>query len=502
MCNVLKERQCVTIISMKIKNKIKKRYYIIGIGGVAMGNLAGLLKQKGHEVAGSDQAQMYEPMKSMLKKLGIKVFAPYKELHVKRWKPDVVVVGNAISRGNPELEYVMANGQIYRSVSDILREEFIEGKKAIVIAGTHGKTTTSALVSWILEYSGYNPTIFVGGAIRGFPPKADLPSADMRSFEAGFKLGSGEYIVLEGDEYNTSFFDKNPKFFGYRPYIGVINNIELDHIDVFGNLENLIKAFTVFSKLIPKNGLLVLNNENKYTSSLGLVKQPNSKITTFGIKRGDFIADKIEFVEGRMRFQVKRRGVKIANISTELIGVHNIYNILAAITVANFLKIPIKKVSQAISLFKGVKRRSEVIYHKNDITVIDDYAHHPTAVRETLSALRSMFPMKRLIALFEPGSASSKIRVFEDQYFDSFSVADEVYLYRPYRADTLKKDTIFRGKKLANKLNKAGVASSYFEDVDNLLFHVKSSVKAGDIVIVMSCRGFDGLRERLVKDLQ
>lgn len=265
------------------KHKDKKRYYIIGIGGVAMGNLAGLLKQKGHEVAGSDQSAMYEPMKSMLKNLGIRVFTPYNKLHVKRWKPDIVVTGNSIDRGNPELEYVMSNRHIYRSVSDILREEFIdpsnglaEGKKAIVITGTHGKTTTTALIAWILEYAGLDPTIFIGGF--------------MRNINSGFKLGKGDYIVLEGDEYSTSFYDKNPKFLGYRPYIGLINNIELDHVDIYSNIDQLKQAFLNFGSLIPKNGLLSVNIGDSTVRDILARKMPyiknlksikDHKITTF-----------------------------------------------------------------------------------------------------------------------------------------------------------------------------------------------------------------------------
>ena len=195
----------------------EKRHYIIGIGGVAMASLAGLLKAKGYDVVGSDQ-EMYEPMKSMLKKLKIKVFSPYSVFHVKRYKPDVAIVGNAMGRGNPELEYIISNGQVYRSMSDILLEELIEGKKSIVITGTHGKTTITALVSWILECAKLDPTVFVGGVAN--------------NFGSTFKLGKGEYIVIEGDEYDTAFFDKSPKFWHYRPFIGVVNNIELDHVDI------------------------------------------------------------------------------------------------------------------------------------------------------------------------------------------------------------------------------------------------------------------------------
>ncbi len=488
--------------SMK-KTFQKKRYYIIGIGGVAMGNLAGLLKQKGHIVAGSDQSAMYEPMKSMLKNLKIPVFTPYNTLHTKRWKPDVVVVGNAISRGNPELEGVISNGQAYRSVSDILREEFIEGKKAIVVAGTHGKTTTSALLAWILEYAGLDPTVFVGGF--------------MRNFDSGFKYGKGEYVVLEGDEYDTSFFDKNPKIFGYRPLIGIVNNIELDHVDIYENIENLKKAFGRFSFLIPQNGLLVLNRENKLSFALAPQNSQGSKIwknakspriSTFGIKVGDVSADKIKFSEAGLEFHLKQNKKDMGIISSHLSGKHNISNILSAMAVADFLKIPLSVTKDAVSSFSGVKRRLEVIAENNGKIVLDDYAHHPTAVHETLNAIKNKFHgpasgsgKKRIIALFEPGSASSKRRIFENQYFKAFKIPDVIYIYKPFHVEQMKKNEVFNGKHIVNRLRSVGKDAWYMNDVDKLLFHVKSHSKPGDVIIIMSCRGFDGLREKIIKEI-
>lgn len=481
-----------------IKKKDKKRYYIIGIGGVAMGNLAGLLKQKGHEVVGSDQAEMYEPMKGMLKSLKIKVFSPYDKLHVKRWKPDVVVVGNAINRGNPELEYVMSNGHSYRSVSDILREEFIEGKKAIVVTGTHGKTTVTALIAWILEYAGFDPTIFVGGF--------------MRNIGSGFKYGKGEFVVLEGDEYSTSFFDKNPKYLGYRPYIGLINNIELDHVDLYPNIDRLKEAYSNFIRIIPENGLIsACADDSSLTSlivreigtniNLGNLKSP--KICTFGLSSGDFVVKPktIKSVNGKMSFQVKHKGNTYADISVNLIGKHNIGNILGAISAANFMGISAKVIRGALSSYLGVKRRLELIHEGRGILVFDDYAHHPTAVHKTIQAVREAFPMKRVIAIFEPGSASSKKRIFEEQYYRAFLNASSVLLFKPYHSEGMSSKERFSGNTVSRRLNGAGVSSHFFDDVDKLLFHVKSNVHPGDILLVMSCRGFDGLRERLVKEL-
>lgn len=468
-----------------------------------MGNLAVLLKAKGHEVSGSDQETMYEPMKSMLKKHNIKVSVPYNPPHVKRANPDVVVVGNAIGRGNPELEYVLSNGLLYRSLSDILREEFIDpplgsrarGKKSIVIAGTHGKTTTSALMAWILECAGLDPTIFIGGFTG--------------NFESGAKLGKGDYIVLEGDEYSSCFFDKNPKILGYRPYIGLINNIELDHVDIFKDVNEIKKAFTSFLKLIPANGLAVINAKDK--NSMDVLHETEKTIwkdkykptiKTFHVKHGEYRAQNVSYNSSGMSFDVYRSGKRyISDISSQLIGLFNASNILACIAIADFLKIQPDIVKRALVSYRGVKRRLEPIYDKNGIYILDDYAHHPTAVLETLKAAHSMFHGKRIVLFFEPGSASSKRRIFESQYKEAFSKADTVFLFKPYAVSGMKTRVVFHGKQLVAALNNGGTNAYYFESVDKLLFHAKHYLRAGDVGIVMSCRGFDGFREKIVATL-
>ncbi len=418
-----------------------------------MASLAGLLKKKGYEVAGSDQ-EMYEPMKNMLEKLKIKVFTPYSPFHMKHYKPDIVIVGNTIGRGNPELEYVLSNGHLYRSMSDILQNEFIFGKKAIVVTGTHGKTTTTALIAWILECAGLDPTLFVGGVAN--------------NFGSTFKLGKGKYIVLEGDEYDTAFFNKSPKFWHYRPFIGVINNIELDHVDIYPNLEAYKYAFARFINLIPNNGLLVANRYDKNVMELVKNAKARFHVKLFGLKHGDFMAK----------------------------------NIQAAIAVARFVGVSHETIKKAIASFKGVKRRSEIIGEKNGITMISDYAHHPTAVRETLIILKLKYGVKhRFIAVFEPGSASSKRRVFEKQYIEAFRKADVVYIYKPYKIGNLKPEEVFHGKHVVSRLKKLSTPSRYFENINNLLFHMKRDIRSGDIIVIMSCRGFDGLPQRILKIL-
>ena len=559
------------LFHMKRHSKIsqhKKRYYIIGIAGVAMGNLAGLLKQKGHEVAGSDQ-EVYEPIKSMLAKEKISVFTPYSAFHVKRWRPDVVVVGNAISRGNPELEWTLSNGQIYRSVSDILMDEFVENsmfhekhiKQSIVITGTHGKTTTSALVAWILEIAGLDPTVFVGGAIKGFPPGVSpIRNAvsngvsthliDAKAVGCGFKYGKGKYVVLEGDEYDTAFFDKNPKFLHYRPFFGLLNNIELDHIDIYQNLDHIRAAFKSFMKLIPQNGVLAVNSEDK--NAWGLVQEclkskalwknnSEPKIISFGTNKGDFQAKNVSYNLDssihHLSFDVFHLKHKIMRVNTQLSGKHNVSNILGAIAITREVGVSCETIRKGIATFAGVKRRMEIIGEKSGVTVVDDYAHHPTAVLETINAVRQRFHVKphraqRIVAVFEPGSASSRRKVFEREYINSLGKADVSLIYKPFKAgqinpvrnsrvvfestqelnpagnqrrkrqdiisNGIKKSESFSGRSVSREINRCGGKSYFCDDLDKLMLHVKTIARAGDILLIMSCRGFDGLREKIM----
>lgn len=460
----------------------RKKYYFLGIGGIAMGTLAGMLKAKGHIVAGSDKEEIYPPMSDMLKEQKIKVFSPYNEFHLKQFKPNIVIVGNTIKRGNPELEYVISNGLIYRSLPDVLKEEIIEeGKLPIVVTGTHGKTTTTALISWILECAGLNPTIFCGGFIR--------------NINSSYKLGNGKYIVIEGDEYNTSFFDKNPKFFHYRPHIGVINNIDHDHLDIYKTIYETKFVFSKFANLIPKSGLLVVNNDNKHALSVSHETSANKKY--FGLKQGDLVARNIRYVSGETKFDVEfhptsfRPQVGLRGASMKLIGEFNVYNALAAISVALHLKIPTNKIKEALALFGGVSRRAEKLGEKNGKLVINDFGHHPTAVSETLKGLRKMFPMKRIIALFEPASSSSKMKVMEKPIIKALNLADLAFVFNPVPKIEAKS---FTKAKIGSKI-------SVSQNIEKLLFHLKHQTRPGDVIVMMSSRGFDGLKDKIWKVL-
>lgn len=441
-----------------------------------MGTLAGMLKSKGHIVAGSDQG-IYPPMSDMLKEQKIKIFSPYNKLHVKQFKPDIVIIGNTIKRGNPELEYVISNGQIYRSLPDILREEIIEDKKTpIVITGTHGKTTTTALIFWILEVAGLDPTIFCGGF--------------MRNIDSSFRLGKGKHIVIEGDEYTTSFFDKNPKFLHYCPHIGVINNIDHDHLDVYETLNDAKEVFSKFINLIPSNGKLIINADNKNINDI--IKDVSCE--TFGIKQGGIVARNIKLSPDETSFDVNNFG----KFHMKLAGEFNVYNCLAAISTSLALNIPVSQIKKAIATFDGVARRAELLGEKNGKMVINDYAHHPTAVRETLKAIKAKFHGRRIIALFEPGSSSSRMKIFEKPYVKALANADISYIYKPFfPANKTKTSNNFSQTRVSREITKLGKKSRSYDSIDKLLFNLKQETRSGDVLVIMSCRDFDGLKDKI-----
>ena len=457
----------------------RRRYYFLGIGGIAMGTLAGMLKSKGHIVTGSDKENIYPPMSDILNKLKIKVFSPYNEFHLKQFKPDIVVIGNTIKRGNPELEYIISNKIIYRSMSDIVREEIIDSKKLlpVVVTGTHGKTTTTALISWILECAGFDPTIFCGGF--------------MRNINSSFKLGKGKYVVIEGDEYTTSFWDKNPKFMHYRPHIGIINNIDHDHLDIYETINETKLAFKKFANLIPNSGLLILNADNK---NMGDVSgETSGEKITFGIKNGMVQAKNIKFVSGETNFDVvfhnaSSNPIRLQGIEMKLIGRFNIYNCLAAISIGLYLNVPHETLKKAIASFDGVSRRAEILGEKNGKIVINDFAHHPTAIYETLNGIKKMFPMKRLIALFETASSSSKIKSMEKHIINALKLADMAFIYK------IKNSKSFTKAKLSSKINVS-------QNIENILFHLKQITKPNDVIVIMTSKGFDGIKDKIWKVL-
>lgn len=475
-----------------------KRIYFLDIGGIAMANLACLLKQKGFLVSGSD-LDTFGPSTTLLKKYDINYFKDHNPNHIKKFKPDIVVIGNAMSRGNPSLEYVLNNPfdkaqgkQIsYCSMPEIIKTELLKGKKSIVIVGTSGKTTTASLVGWILKQAGLKPTVFVGGI--------------MKNTDSGFIDGTGKYVVIEGDEYNSSFYDASPKFMHYQPYIGLINNVQADHLDIYGNIQNILSAFKKFVSIIPSNGLVILNKHDKNSSYL--INNVKSRVKTFS-RNGDIWTtfDKINSTLNGLSFVVYSGSKKLGRIQAPLFGKHNVENILAAITISLELKIPFKKISSAISDFQGVKRRLEVIHQKENVTIIDDFAHNPDKVSASLSALRNHFSKHKIIAIFEPRTGSSRRKFFQNAYPPSFKSADLVYIAEPYKKQVLDKKEVLSNWRLAKDLNKQGTETYALKTADDILKNIKrrlpSILAQPTIIVVMTSGEFDGIHQKLISLFQ
>ncbi|MDP3696898.1 MAG: Mur ligase family protein [Candidatus Taylorbacteria bacterium] len=464
---------------------VRYRVYFLGIGGIAMANLACLLKKRGYLVSGSD-LDTFGPSALLLKKYGITYFKNHSENNIKKFKPDVAVIGNAIKRGNPSLEHVLNHQIPYRSMPEVIKEKLIKTRKSIVITGTSGKTTTTALVAWILQKAGLKPTALIGGIAK--------------NLDSGFLNGTGKYVVIEGDEYNSSFWDASPKFMHYQPHIGIINNIQADHLDIYENMENIADAFKKFVKIIPSKGLLILNRQDKYTPLLA--KDTGSRIKTFGRNGDVWTTNKIAPTPDGLSFVVYSGSKRLGRIETSLLGKHNVENILAAITVALELKIPFKKITEAVAEFKGVKRRLEIIYQKGNIIIIDDFAHNPDKVLASLSAIRSHFPKHQLIAIFEPRTGSSRRKFFQNAYISSFKPADLVYIAEPYKKEVLNKKEVFSSKKLVSDLTKKGTEAHAMADADSIIAHLKKNkpklFQKSTIIAVMTSGEFDGIHQKLI----
>lgn len=459
------------------------RIYLMGIGGVAMGNLAGLLKAIGKVVRGSDR-QLYSPMKEYLEGLGIDLkmgFSPQNLDPV----PDLVIVGNVITRDNPEAQEMMRREIPYMSLPEALREFFLKGREVIVIAGTHGKTTTTALVGWILKYAGFEPGVFLGGISR--------------DFNSGFYFGRGRYFVIEGDEYDTAFFDKRPKFLHYNPrYLGV-TTIEFDHGDIYKNLEDIKNAFRKLIELIPSDGCVLYNN------SSGTVKDVirYSRATTVALYEGGEWNYKVKWIKnGITEFVVFKNGEEFGEFRWEKFGEHNIKNALLAIAICDRLGVKLRELQDGIESFRGVKRRQEEVGEINGVLLIDDFAHHPTEVKETIRAVKMRYPGRRLWALFEPRSNTSRRNFFQELYPEAFSEAEITIISGVYNKERIGEKERLDPEKIAEKIKKKGKKADYIEDVDRIVSFVLKGIKRGDVVLVMSNGDFGGVVKKLASALR
>jgi UDP-N-acetylmuramate: L-alanyl-gamma-D-glutamyl-meso-diaminopimelate ligase len=460
------------------------RIHLIGICGTGMASLAGILKQRGYQVTGSDQ-HVYPPMSLFLEALEIPVLEGYQASHLHP-EPDLVVVGNVVTRENPEAVELSRLGLPYLSFPQALRHFAMEGKKSIVVGGTHGKTTTASLAAWILESGGLAPSFMIGG----------IP----RNFRSNFKLSSGPYFVIEGDEYDTAFFDKGPKFLHYNPWVLILTGIEFDHADIYRDLEHVIGSFRRLIELLPPDGLLIANGDDPIvTSESTRAKCPVIPYSLGG--NGSWRIEERGSQGGMTGIRLSRRGEEVFSAGTPLYGRHNLSNLLSTVVLADFLGIPKERISESLAGFRGVKRRQEVVGEKGGVTVLDDFAHHPTAVRETISAVRGRYPGRRIIAVFEPRSNSSRRNVFQAQYARSFDSADLVMVPEPPLLEKIPPGERFSSEDLIRELQSRGVESLYFPGTEPLLSRLAEEVRPEDVVLFMSNGSFDNLHRRLLERL-
>jgi UDP-N-acetylmuramate: L-alanyl-gamma-D-glutamyl-meso-diaminopimelate ligase len=455
-----------------------------------MASLAGMLQARGHKVTGSDQ-NVYPPMSTQLEELGIEIMTGYKAENTDLPR-DITVVGNTIMRGNPELEEVLNRKLEYRSQAEVVREEFIRGRKSLVVAGTHGKTTTTSIAAWICEVGGLDPTFLVGGVVQ--------------NFGQSFRVTDSDYFVIEGDEYDTAFFDKKPKFMSYLPEIAIVNNIEFDHADIYKDLDAIKWQFSRLMNLVPGNGRLICGVDSPVV--VEVLEQMSGKlhttVETFGVgPDAKWQARDISLDTDKTRFSVYCADEHWADFTTHLIGDFNIRNCLAVIIAADAWGISKEKIQEAFNTFQSVKRRMEVRGVERGVTVIDDFAHHPTAVDETLRALRQRYADNRLIAIFEPRSRTSRLSVFEDRYKDAFVHADQVIIAGVFNVEDAKTyGDVMNVQRLVANIAATGKQAETLTDADAIIDHLSPDLKDGDVVAIMSNGGFGGIHEKLLDVLR
>lgn len=456
--------------------KEKKKIYLMGICGTAMASLAGIFKSMGHEVAGSDQ-NVYPPMSTMLESLEIPIFEGYRKENLEKFKPDFVIVGNVISRTNPEAGYLLNSKIPYTSLPKAMGEVVIADRDSYVISGTHGKTTSTALLSWVLEGLGEKPGFLIGG----------IPL----NFKSSFRAPEKNSFVIEGDEYDTAFFDKVPKFIHYKPKHVILTSIEFDHADIYKNLEEVKHSFKELLKLIPEDGTLVYHAEDKNIESiLSLCK---AKKVSFGIDQGDFhIQDRENFL-GRNQFRVFKGNQNVGDVALKMFGKHNTLNALGVYALAETLGWERGKVLSSLASFTGVKRRQEVLLENEPYALIEDFAHHPTAVSLTLDAMREKYPNRRLIAVFEPRSATSRRSVFQKEYEAAFKKTDALFLATPYDTSKIAEGERFSSEAVVQHLKDSGKEAFLGSGGVELAAQIKTYKKPGDVILVMSNGAFDGI---------
>lgn len=461
-----------------------RRIHMIAVCGTAMGALACMLKELGYTVTGSDQ-HVYPPMSDFLRARGIDIFEGFSIEHLDP-TPDLIVVGNAVSRTNPQVEAMLTGNIPYCSMPQAINHFAAAGKRQVVVTGTHGKTTTSSFIAWLLHSAGLDPSFLIGGILT--------------DFDSNYRVGQGEWMVLEGDEYDTAFFDKGPKFLHYTPSLAVMTSIEFDHADIFRDLDHVRHAFGAFvGRLSPQASLIHVDNDpNIHAVVSGAVC---ARLTYGRRMDSDWRLGEIRIAPPYTLFEVFHHGCIFGTFKTRMIGEHNIYNLLSGIAVGHQLQFGIDAIAEALESFRGVRRRQQVRGVKNDVVVLDDFAHHPTAVKVTLRAVKAFYAPRRVIAVFEPRTNSSRRNVFQSSYAESFDKADLICIRQPPLLEKIPQGERFSSEKLVADLRARGLSAGCFEDTDAVIDFLVRETRPGDVVLIMSNGGFDNIHQRLLDRL-
>jgi UDP-N-acetylmuramate: L-alanyl-gamma-D-glutamyl-meso-diaminopimelate ligase len=463
----------------------KKHIHLIGICGTAMASLAGMLRQRGFKVTGSDAAS-YPPMSDFLASLEIPVYQPFSAMNLQT-RPDLVVVGNAISRGNVELEHILDEHVPFCSLPQILHDEFLRGKEVIVVAGTHGKTTTTSMLSWIFHTSGQQPSFLIGGIAE--------------NFGSSFALGQGKHFILEGDEYDTAFFDKGPKFLHYFPDSVILTSVEFDHADIYKDLDAVETSFKRLVNLVPRRGRIIAHDTGESVERC--VKRAFCSVERYGVSStATWRVANLRLEPNRTTWNVLRDGQPWAEFQFQLGGEYNVWNATAAAAMAASYGISKEEISAALKTFKSVKRRLEVKAQVNGITIIDDFAHHPTAIAGTMAALRSRYPGARLWAILEPRSNTLRRNVFQNELAKSLALADEVIIAAIFKSDAIPEAERLDLDAVAAQIHSYGRRAQVIADADSIVASAAPQMRAGDVVAILSNGGFGGIYEKLPQRLK
>jgi UDP-N-acetylmuramate: L-alanyl-gamma-D-glutamyl-meso-diaminopimelate ligase len=469
-----------------------RHVHFVAIGGTGMGSLAGLLHARGLQVTGSDD-KLYPPMSTLLEQWGIPVTLGFRAENVLEHPADLVVIGNAVRANNPEARAAIDEGLTCRSFPDALYELAIAGKHSVVVCGTHGKTTTTSLLASLLHATGRDPSLLVGGY-----------SLD---FGGSFREGQGEHFVVEGDEYDTAFFDKTPKFLHYGARTCVITSVEFDHADIYRDLEHVKQSFRTLVSRLPADGTLIAAIDHEGVRDV--IAQAPCRVIGYGLEtRGSvpWRASGLSADATGTRFDVIRAGRFAARLRVPLYGRINVENTLAALATVDALGVPLEEAAAALAGFRGVKRRQEVRGEARGITVIDDFAHHPTAVRETLAAIAARYPGRRIVAVFEPRTNTSRRRIFQRDYAEAFAGAGQVVVAvvpdTPIYSITGEVTERFSSEELAADLRAQGTAADAVEGVDAIVAKLVRDCREGDVVLVMSNGDFGGVWQKLLAALE